>query len=735
VLVGALASAAGAIEFVEVTAAVGITQFNTSWGSSWGDYDGDGDPDLLVSNHTLFPTLYRNQVDQDGTFVDVGPTLLFDFGDEHGAQWTDFDNDGDQDLMQLDGSGAQLDPSPNRLLVNVGGVFTDEAVLRGVDQPLGRGRNPLMFDLNGDGLLDFFYTALPRDDGLDPAGLFEQQPGGTFVRIDGLLPVDPLAQVPIMAQLTDVTADGVMEVATFNRQVIPPADEAWKILDTTTTPFTDLSALTGPPKMLGIMDVAIYDVNGDLLPDQFMVRAGQDGSDLVPISPTQFEARVHPFDGGKGVDFTTTGDAHFLIPADWFWAIDEIFIGASGFHPPSFTFTLDESNPDHQGLVAFTPGVDRGIYIGYDTATGTWQLRTSGTSELNTIVHTQDPITSLVSLGFEYPAFTSQQDRLFTLGPGGFTETTTAAGLGVTPCVSVVGGDFDNDMDVDFYLQCTRTITNTPNVLLENDGTGVFTEVPLAGGAEGATQGRGESVSTADYDGDGFLDLFLTNGAGWPPFNYGPHQLFRNVGNGNHWLELDLEGVHSNRDGIGARVFLTAGGKTQLRERTGGMHNHSQDHHRLHFGLGPNTVAASISVEWPSGITQTINDVPADQVLSLREPGPGCDVEVAQPVFVAGEAITLSRARFSNPAGGLTFAGEIRQMLEVPDGTTFPLFDIGADGSLTLTAGALFDLAPLSTLQVTSSFPARGSFQVRCEVVDPAVGRVLASDSVAFEIQ
>lgn len=735
-LFGGLAAGAGAIEFVEATASVGITELNSSWGSSWGDFDGDGDPDLWVTNHTQFPTLYLNQVDQTGTFTDIAPSILFDFGDAHGAQWTDFDNDGDQDLIQLGGSGGQLTPSPNKLFVNIGGLFfSEQAVLRGIDLPLGRGRNPLMFDWNGDGLLDLFYTALARDDGADPAGIFEQQPDGTFTRVEGLLPNDPLSLAPVMAQLTDITFDGVMEVATFNRKVEPPADEGWKIFGTGTTPFTDLSAFTGPPQMFGIMDVAIYDVNGDLRPDQLLVRAGQDGSDLVQITPTQLQARVHPFDGGEGIDIVTTGDAHFLIPSSWFWLKSEVFIGAGGSHPASLTFTLDEDNPDHQGLTTFTQGVDRGVYIGYDTASETWNLRVSGGSELNTIVHTQDPIVDLVAIGFSFPAFTSLQDHLFTLGPGGFTQETTAAGIPVTPCISVAGGDFDNDMDVDFYLACARTITNAPNILLENDGTGVFTEVPLAGGAEGSTVGRSESVTTADYDGDGFLDLFLTNGAGWPPFNYGPHQLYRNVGNANHWIEIDLEGVLSNRDGIGARVFVTAGGKTQLRERTGGLHIHSQDHHRLHFGLGTNTVASQLRVEWPSGVTQTVNDVPVDQVLSLREPGPSCDVESAQPVYVDGEVVTLSLVRYVNPALSLPLNPRIRLTKKIPGGTWYTLLDVGADGSFTFPAGAIIDLSPLSILQVTSTFPPRGTDVVRCEIIDPVSGRTLASDGVAFEVQ
>ena len=70
---------------------------------------------------------------------------------------------------------------------------------------------------------------------------------------------------------------------------------------------------------------------------------------------------------------------------------------------------------------------------------------------------------------------------------------------------------FDNDMDVDAYVVASAS-DNLPNILYENQGDGTFVAVPDAGGAAGTTLGRGDSVVTADYDGDGFIDLFVTNG-------------------------------------------------------------------------------------------------------------------------------------------------------------------------------------------------------------------------------
>jgi hypothetical protein len=58
----------------------------------------------------------------------------------------------------------------------------------------------------------------------------------------------------------------------------------------------------------------------------------------------------------------------------------------------------------------------------------------------------------------------------------------------------------------------------------------------------------------------------------------GGYQLYHNAGNANHWLEIDLEGTRSNRDGVGAVVYINAGGVTQVRMQDGGIHNRGQNH-------------------------------------------------------------------------------------------------------------------------------------------------------------
>jgi hypothetical protein len=81
-----------------------------------------------------------------------------------------------------------------------------------------------------------------------------------------------------------------------------------------------------------------------------------------------------------------------------------------------------------------------------------------------------------------------------------------------------------------------------------------------------------------------------------------------------------LVGTHSNRDGIGARVVVEAGGVKQTRLQGGGIHERGQNHSRLHFGLARQAQADKITVYWPSGKVQVLNKIQGNQVLRIEEP-------------------------------------------------------------------------------------------------------------------
>ncbi len=233
-----------------------------------------------------------------------------------------------------------------------------------------------------------------------------------------------------------------------------------------------------------------------------------------------------------------------------------------------------------------------------------------------------------------------KEDRLAINTGEGLSDRSQSAGINLVSNAlgeSVVAEDFDNDMDVDVYVvRASDGTSNLPNVLYENQGDGTFTAVEAAGGAFGTTLGDGDSATTADYDLDGFIDLFVTNGSGGNPAS---QQLFRNQGNGNNWLQIDLEGTASNRDGIGAQVYVTSGGVTQRRDQMGGIHKWSQNYKRLHFGLGQNTQIDKIEIRWPSGLVQELENISVNQIIQISETG--SVVENASPVARDDSATTL----------------------------------------------------------------------------------------------
>jgi len=105
------------------------------------------------------------------------------------------------------------------------------------------------------------------------------------------------------------------------------------------------------------------------------------------------------------------------------------------------------------------------------------------------------------------------------------------------------------------------------------------------------------------------------------------------LGGSNHWIVLKLTGTKSNRSAIGARVRLTASGRSQIDEvRSGGSYL-SQNDLRLHFGLGASKEAHRIEIDWPSGVRQTLSHVKGDRVVSIREtPIAGLQLQSSQAV-------------------------------------------------------------------------------------------------------
>lgn len=204
-------------------------------------------------------------------------------------------------------------------------------------------------------------------------------------------------------------------------------------------------------------------------------------------------------------------------------------------------------------------------------------------------------------------------------GDGTFVDVTDAAGLGrALGTMSGVPGDVDNDGWMDIYLgnggpQMGR---REPDVLFRNRGDGTFVDVTDAAGL--GHLGKSHGVTFADFDRDGDLDLYAPVG-GAQPGDQWPNAFYRSEGFGNHYLVLELQGVESNRDGIGAKVRVQAGDLVQYQEVASGYSFGNSNSLELEFGLGQRMRADRIEVAWPSGQVDVYRDVEADQHLVLRE--------------------------------------------------------------------------------------------------------------------
>jgi enediyne biosynthesis protein E4 len=227
-----------------------------------------------------------------------------------------------------------------------------------------------------------------------------------------------------------------------------------------------------------------------------------------------------------------------------------------------------------------------------------------------------------------YVALKSQTFPIYlNTGKGDFTEATAPSGMrALSMGMSGFGPalyDFDNDGWKDLFV--TRgQVTSVwppgykfaePNVVFRNLGaSGKWQSFTAEAGFTDATAARHRGCAFGDFDGDGRIDIVATsldqNAELW--MNRSP--------NAGHWLDIALRGVKSNRDGIGARIKVVTNAGPQYNHQTSSVCYASSSLGPVHFGLGAETKANAIEIHWPSGIVQTLENVPADQILKVTEP-------------------------------------------------------------------------------------------------------------------
>lgn len=223
----------------------------------------------------------------------------------------------------------------------------------------------------------------------------------------------------------------------------------------------------------------------------------------------------------------------------------------------------------------------------------------------------------------------SETHSLFrNMGDALFAYATAESGIG-PPTLPFVGFgtaffDYDNDADVDIAIVNGDVLDNTAllragsthaqrRLLFRNMGGRRFGEIGKSAGVAFAAERVGRGLAVGDIDNDGDLDLLATNNGAAPDL------LINHGGDLNHALLVRTVGTKSNRDGVGARLVLTAGNRTHVREVRAGSGYLGQSDMRVHFGLGRERRIDRLQIHWPSGHVDDIRSVEADRIVTVRE--------------------------------------------------------------------------------------------------------------------
>jgi YVTN family beta-propeller protein len=620
-------------------------------GATWGDFDNDGDFDLYLVNNGSSAKLFRNE--GGGTFVDAtngGP--LGSLVDGDGAASADYDGDGDVDLFVSTGTADKLfrneATKTNKWLEvklvgtrsNVSGIGARVTVVRG-------GTRRIREVSGGTGF--FSENSLPVEFGL-----------GTSPAIDSLIVSWP---------------SGI-------RQVVSPPPSVNTIVTVTETDGSFADATNGGLAGAGTSQGAAwgdYDGDGDL--DLYLSNYGtanklfrNDGTGTFTDVTSGPLGDTGNGQGAAWGDYDGDGDLDLYLSNDG--GGNKLFRneGGGAFVDATSGPLADGGNDRGVTWVDYDKDGDLDLYL-VKAGGGDRLLRNDSGTFVNA---TNGPLGDTgIGSNAAWGDYDNDGDQdvylsVETFGSskllrndGGGTFANVTNGLMGGTASGVAWGDYDNDGDLDLYV----ARVGVANKLFRNEGNGTFVDVtsgPLG------DQGQGSGVAWGDYDNDGDLDLYLTNyyqaanqvggnklfrNEGSPGFAFvnitsGPlwfrgysktaawgdidrdgdldlyvgnssqqsNLLLRNeIGANNHWLDVNLVGTNSNRNGIGARAYVTAGGKRQLQEVSGGSGYFSQNSLPLEFGLGGTTIVDTLEVRWPSGLVQKFSGVAVDQAITVQE--------------------------------------------------------------------------------------------------------------------
>ncbi|HET6882313.1 MAG TPA: CRTAC1 family protein [Pirellulales bacterium] len=539
-----------------------VNLYDHGCGVAVADFDGDGDDDLLLLNQLGSNGLYRNR--GDGSFENAiagSPQLALADRICVGAAFGDIDNDGDQDLYVTSTRGGNV-----MFLNEGGGRFHDVTRQAGVDC-VAHSQTPAFFDYDNDGDLDLLVTNSARwtTDELDPEDNYYRGTEDLWSRI-------------------------------YNMQ---DREENFLYRNDGQGKFSDVTHEAGLAGNGWGGDVAVFDYDDDGDADVFV-------TNMFGLS------RLYRNDGrGAFEDVTrqTLGDTSMGA------------IGAKAF---------DFDNDGRFDL--FIADMHSDMWVGDDELflvqpRKKYSTRGGPKGEAQRQAKDRDRLV-IDRLGADYEGLIFGNTLFHNEGNGRFSERSEAANLETFWPWGVATGDFDNNGYVDVFLPSGMGFPYFywPSALMMNQGDGTFVDRAGQEGIEPPRQGTtlpdriggraavrsSRCAATADFDGDGQLDLVVNN------FNDGPYY-FKNQFPRRHYAAFRLRGVKSNRDAVGAVVRIHCGNQVLMRQVQAAGGYLSQSSKTLHFGLGENTRIDRAEIRWPSGIRQIVKSPQVDTLTEICE--------------------------------------------------------------------------------------------------------------------
>jgi hypothetical protein len=495
----------------------------------------------------------------------------------NGAAFFDYDNDGDMDVLITNGStlkryAAGGDPVV-ALYENVDGHFRDRTAAARLDKR-GWASGVCVADYDNDGYQDFYVTAY------GPNFLFHNNGNGTFEeRATAAGTADK--RWGTNCAFGDYDRDGnvdlyVANYLTFDEKVVPRRGSE------TCVYMGTLKVFCGPKGMTGEADV-LYRNKGDGTFTDVTVAAG-----IKDPGYYGFGVVFSDFDNDGWPDIYVANDS-----------------------VPNLLFRNKQDGTfEEMGLISGTAlnlfgkaQAGMGVAVGDYDGNGYFDIYVTNFAEdTNTLYK------NLGGMLFSDVTLESGASRASRphLGWGtGFADFDNDGWLDLFVANGHVYPEVDRLKEISRYLQ--------PKELYRNLGNGRFAEVAAGSGSDLVTPRAARGAAFGDYDNDGDVDVLSIN------VNARPNLYRNDGGNGKSWIGFRLVGSSSNRDAIGARIEIEAGGRTQIGEvRSGGSYLSHNDM-RVHFGLGSARRVDRIRIRWPNGKTETLAGMDSGRYVTIRE--------------------------------------------------------------------------------------------------------------------